>query len=298
MNSRDRYPGPRPFADDPIDQGLFFGRERESKEVCNRILVDPLLVLFGKSGLGKTSLLRAGVFPRLRGRDLLPVPVRLNRPEVPLLQAVREALEQACQAQGIAWRPVAPDDLWTLFKTVVLWRGESLQTPVLVFDQFEELFTLHSPKARRGFALAIAELLGARLPDGVRERMRAGERLPYGEGPPALRLVLSLREDHLGALEELAAELPSVLENRVRLIALDESAALAAIQEPGGLPRGEDLASPPLRFTEPALTALLGFLKGRSGIIEPFQLQVLCNHLERAAVRNTPEASELRHRRA
>ena len=92
---RDRYPGGRPFADDPLDQRLFFGRTPEAEELFHRIAAAPLLVLYGKSGLGKTSLLQAGVFPRLRGRDLLPVPVRLNRPEVAPLDAVRQEIGRA-----------------------------------------------------------------------------------------------------------------------------------------------------------------------------------------------------------
>ena len=42
-----------------------------------RVIEAPVAVLFGKSGLGKTSLLKAGLFPRMRERNLLPVYVRL-----------------------------------------------------------------------------------------------------------------------------------------------------------------------------------------------------------------------------
>jgi tetratricopeptide (TPR) repeat protein len=95
-------------------------------------------------------------------------------------------------------------------------------------------------------------------------------------------------------LEELAAEVPSVLENRLRLTALDRGAACAAIREPAGLPQGEDLASPPLAFSADALTGLLDFLEGKSRIIEPFQLQVLCRHLERKAAGQAQGAAEVR----
>jgi hypothetical protein len=74
----DRYPGARPFADTDADQRLFFGRERDIHELFHQLLTTNLLVFFGKSGLGKTSLLQAGIFPRLRQRDLLPLPIRLN----------------------------------------------------------------------------------------------------------------------------------------------------------------------------------------------------------------------------
>ena len=60
----DRYPGVRPFADSEADQRVFFGRGREIHELFHQIHTTNLLVLFGKSGLGKTSLLQAGLFPR------------------------------------------------------------------------------------------------------------------------------------------------------------------------------------------------------------------------------------------
>ena len=61
-----RYPGPGSFADNEFDARVFFGRSNEVTELADRIAGDRILVLYGKSGLGKTSLLQAGLFPRLR----------------------------------------------------------------------------------------------------------------------------------------------------------------------------------------------------------------------------------------
>ncbi|HYK02857.1 MAG TPA: hypothetical protein VE974_13945 [Thermoanaerobaculia bacterium] len=67
--SRRRYPGTGPFG--PEDAALFFGRNRETEELYLRTLSVPLLLQFGRSGLGKTSLLQAGLFPMLRARPFL-----------------------------------------------------------------------------------------------------------------------------------------------------------------------------------------------------------------------------------
>src|SRR5436190_1913282 len=69
------WPGLAAFTE--CDQAYFHGREQELDQLAGRVDSDRLVVLFGLSGLGKTSLLRAGLFPRLRPR-MLPVYVRLD----------------------------------------------------------------------------------------------------------------------------------------------------------------------------------------------------------------------------
>jgi Novel STAND NTPase 1 len=82
---------------------FFSGRTAESAELFRRILDEPITVLFGKSGLGKTSLLRAGVFPRVRDRDLLPILIRLQlrAGADPLTTQVQRTLFDELRSQGI-----------------------------------------------------------------------------------------------------------------------------------------------------------------------------------------------------
>ena len=51
----------------------FNGRGEEITELARRVLDEPLTVLFGRSGLGKSSLLRAGLFPLLREKGFVPI---------------------------------------------------------------------------------------------------------------------------------------------------------------------------------------------------------------------------------
>ena len=60
------YKGLAPFEDSELDALLFFGREREAEIVASNLLASRLTVLYGPSGVGKSSLLRAGVARRLR----------------------------------------------------------------------------------------------------------------------------------------------------------------------------------------------------------------------------------------
>ena len=70
-----RYPGVRPFPEG--DKSLFFGRDRDIADLYEMVRAERLVVLFGKSGYGKSSLLNAGVLPRLAG-EMTPVEVRLG----------------------------------------------------------------------------------------------------------------------------------------------------------------------------------------------------------------------------
>ena len=69
------YKGLAPFADTAIDAMLFFGRERDVEIVCANLVASSLTVLYGPSGVGKSSLLAAAVARRLRELPERPVVV-------------------------------------------------------------------------------------------------------------------------------------------------------------------------------------------------------------------------------
>jgi tetratricopeptide (TPR) repeat protein len=268
---RSRYPGTHPFGDSAEDQARFFGRDEEAEELYLRVLSVPLLVQFGRSGLGKTSLLQAGLFPRLRQKPFLPVMIRLNDPNDSLTEAVTRSLREACDAEGLEFIPGDTGTLWQLLATTSIWRGDLLLTPVLVFDQFEEVFTLRDAELRRSIAAELGAIASAKA----------------GAAPP-VKVVISLREDYLGALEEFSAAIPGLFHERLRLEAMSEKAARAAITGPAGLEAGPGqppYASPPFELDPPALDAMVEYLEGSSGVIEPFQLQLLCGHAEAIAAR-------------
>jgi len=278
--ARSRYPGTRPFGDSPEDVAKFFGRSSETEDLYLRVLSTPLLVQFGKSGLGKTSLLQAGLFPRLRKKPYLPVMVRLNVAAESLTDAVQRAIAESCAAEKLVHTPEPAAGLWELLGDLTVWRGDVLLTPVLVFDQFEEVFTLRDA-AFRG---ELSAELGA-LATGI-----APARVPAGTPKPDLKLIISLREDYLGSLEEFASVIPGLFHERLRLEALSDRSARTAITEPALL-KG-DYDSPPFDFEKAALDAMVAYLKGTSGVIEPFQLQLLSRHAEKIATRKAGPQKE------
>ena len=287
--TRSRYPGTRPFRDSPEDETRFYGRDAEGEQLYLRVLSVSLLLQFATSGLGKTSLLQASLFPRLRkNKPFLPVMVRLDATEESLVDAVARSFEQACKSEGLKFPEVRKDGLWELLSTALVWRGDLLLTPVLVFDQFEEVFTLRD----RAFRDNLAEELGALATGVPPERLQsrqtgAPERF---KAQPDVKIVISLREDYLGALEEFSPAIPNLFHERLRLEPLVEDEARKAITKPAQLVarEGEEpFWAPRFDFGKGALDKIIVYLKGESGVIEPFTLQLLCRHAEAIAHRKS-----------
>jgi hypothetical protein len=259
-----RYPGTSPFDDSPEDVSRFFGRDEEADELYLRVLSVPLLVQFGTSGLGKTSLLHAGLFPRLRQKPFLPVMVRLNTAEDSLIDSVVRSVQKSCEIEGLHFTPRDTSSLSAFLSTTTIFRDDLLLTPVLVFDQFEEVFTLRDAEFRASLAAELGAL--------VRR--------------PMLKTVISLREDYVGSLEEFSGTIPGLFQERLRLERFSERAARAAVTCPallGDISGEEPFDSPRFELEPAALDALIQYLRGRSGVIEPIQLQLLCRHAETIA---------------
>ena len=68
LDGENPWPGLESFEENA--HAFFFGRDHEAESLLNHVLDAPVTVLYGRSGLGKTSLLRAGLFPLLREREL------------------------------------------------------------------------------------------------------------------------------------------------------------------------------------------------------------------------------------
>src|SRR4051794_28614423 len=67
--------GPRPFETNELDRKFFFERERETSDVLDLLLRSRLVLLYGPAGVGKTSLINAGIAPKLKERRLEPVSI-------------------------------------------------------------------------------------------------------------------------------------------------------------------------------------------------------------------------------
>ena len=292
-----RYPGSPPFQDTDLDRQLFKGRRHEAALVFHTILSADLLVLYARSGMGKTSLLNAGVMHELRARGYWPVSVRLNKPEQDPVVQIREQIEHADQKDDsveVVHAPGASDridhSLWDLIASLEVWRGNDLQEIALVFDQFEELFKLDwSPGTRERFICDLGHILRGFRPAQAEPEQKDGADSSALRRRPRARFVIVIREDSLGELEALSDHIPQILDNRFRLGPLDVEQATAAIREPAQ-EQDARLDSQPFEYTPAAAAEILGFLRSkpkgmgadrRDDAIDPSQLQLVCQYVER-----------------
>jgi len=242
--------GLRSFTEETQD--YFFGRTEELQDFFERVLHKPLTVLFGQSGLGKTSLIQAGLIPKLRDAGLLPVRLRLRyddkagSPGTQMIEALGEALEVADHSD-LAAKCVGATNLWLLLHDVEFGfidkNGAALVRPVFIFDQFEEIFTLGDARHQMAdeFRETLAAIVENRMPSEVRAEIETddelAERLDYHAHPA--KVLLSLREDYLHLLERWRRRLPALMDNRMELRPLSGVQAVAAVTEPGGLRAGK-----------------------------------------------------------
>jgi hypothetical protein len=282
---RTRYPGAQPFADDAVSRAVFFGREKEAARLVDQILAHRLVVVYAKSGLGKTSLVQAGVAQPLRDEGYIPLFVRVNDVKQGPLRSLPDFIRQATAGKPLEYNPGSTVSLWHFFKTTEFWQRDRLLTPVLVLDQFEELFTLHTSETRAAFLRELGYLVRGVRPE--RSDAEATLDASLSDAPPEMRIVISLREDYLGSLEEAADNIPQILDHRFRLTPLSVDAAVTALEGPARV-QDPALGTQPFAYRPDTVRSILTYLTQRTGsnaaraanTVEPFHLQLICQRVE------------------
>ena len=289
VDAENPWPGLSSFRE--ADRAFFQGREAETDALHRLILRERLTVLFGLSGLGKTSLLQAGVFPRLREDNVLPVYIRLDYTpgHLPFTRQIQEAIARAAAAAGIE-APQARDGetLWEFFhrQGADFWNARNrIAVPLLVFDQFEEIFTLGKDRDGGGGELLdeLADLIEGRPPAAVKERLDAApeQAREFSFNRHDYKVLFSLREDFLPDLEGLRERIRSIVHNRLRLTRMNGRDALTVATVPGGALIEPEVAERVIRFVAAEKETAAGAPHTPLGEleVEPALLSVVCREL-------------------
>ena len=173
--TKSRYPGIRAF--EKREQKVFYGREVETKKLFSMVKAKPLVVLFSKSGLGKSSLINAGVEPLLEKDDYQLVKIRLQDTSQKPIETVKQALKPFLNKEKLKKHTEGKYGLWEYLRACEFVKNDRPAVPLMVFDQFEEYFE-HDPYEQNKLNLELADLVGERLPERIRDHLRA---IPFRE---------------------------------------------------------------------------------------------------------------------
>ena len=276
-------PWPGLAAYDEAASHWFKGRDDEADALLRLVQLAPLVALYGRSGLGKSSLLQAGLFPRLRAAGLLPVLLRIDHsaeaPDVP--EQIARRLQQEAVEHGLQLTPRGEgESLWRWLHRLdfdVATADNWPLTPVLVLDQFEEIFSRADRAAGRMEAMlaALADLADNRIPAEVVNDREAPRTLDLSR--QRYRLLLSFREDFLPEMRAWERSLPSLLRNDLRLEPMRPAQAERAVQEAGQAVLAPGAAAAVVRFV-----GNLAQPSRRGPVsIEPVLLSLTCTQLNR-----------------
>lgn len=203
------YKGLQPYTE--ADRAFFFGRERDSEIIASNLYAAPLTVLYGESGVGKSSVLLAGVVPLFHQTPNVAVVVFRQWQDAQFFSMLKAEVLRAVHETTAKEASV---DVNLPFDEFLVACNRILRGPIFfIFDQFEEFFLYHA--AAQGTDSFDAELA------------RAVNRQDVDAN-----FLLSLREDSLSRLDRFRGRIPKLLNNMLRLKHLDNEAGRAAVRMP------------------------------------------------------------------
>jgi len=187
----DTIKSPFKFLDayDLEDKDIFFGREQETLELYDRIFETNLVLLYGASGTGKTSLINCGLGNQFESSDWHPIFIRRKDN---IIESIHHELhDHAVKKLG----DETHDDITVIERVKSLYL-DYFKPIFLIFDQFEELFILGTKEEQLNFFEMLYDLLEARL---------------------QCKVLISMREEYIAYLSEYEYILPSLFDNRLRV---------------------------------------------------------------------------------
>jgi hypothetical protein len=168
------------------DKNIFFGRDEEIKALYELVQTSKLIMIYGASGTGKTSLVECGLSNKFSEADWFDV--RIRRGNVTLLEATLKAINRKLDE--------AANDSFDLGQSVEALYYNNFIPIYLIFDQFEELFIMGDAQEREDFFNALSKLLHQKVP---------------------CKVILIVREEYLAFFHDYEILIPFIYDSRFRI---------------------------------------------------------------------------------
>ncbi len=184
------------------DKGIFFGRDEEIDALYEMVFQTSVILVYGASGTGKTSLINCGLAGRFQPHDWLPLMIRRGND-------LNESLDKMLAAAGGKVAQTQKSNNWfnqgqenessfsnPVCRAISDVYEKTFRPIYLIFDQFEELFILGSPGEQFIFINTVGDILQSDQP---------------------VKLIFSIREEYLGYLSEFETKVPQLLRKKLRI---------------------------------------------------------------------------------
>ncbi len=214
------------------DKNIFFGRDNETEELYQKVFESKVLLVYGVSGTGKSSLVHCGLANKFQESDWLPINIRrganinksllksiancqlqiTNNDETVIANEVRQSADNkqiaTSASGGLAMTTKKKPSLKKQLKNLYL---DHFKPIYLIFDQFEELFIFGSKSEREDFIQTVKTIT---------------------ESDINCKFMFVIREEYLAGITEFEKHLPEIMHNRIRLEKMTRNNAVHVIDGP------------------------------------------------------------------
>jgi len=301
-----RYLGSQPYCEE--HQNIFFGRSKETYEILHLISNNSVVLLHAQAGIGKTSVIQAGLIPKIKNDKKLQVykirfgEFQLEENQEILLQRfyqnIKEFIPNSSYLDKIYSNSLS---LWYYLKKLQAnyQSNEQSLLPVLfIFDQFEEFFT-YSLEAQTFFFKELSSVLSGNIPEvftqALNEKLNITPDFLTKEGlenfhkPLAVKVLFSFNSIYYSSLGKFVEFIPNLFSNVYQLQAFDERQAKETLIFPAIYKSKyiseNNFKSQPFDYSDEALEKIFRFLAPDSNsTIDPFLLQTICAYAEYISV--------------
>ena len=243
---------------------IIYGRNTEISDLSQRVLNDTDTVVYGKSGIGKTSVINAGILPIARQNEFVPIVIRLDHSNTTsYIKQLDGYIRKKVEVEDVLPARDAEKELfWEYFHRHLFFVDGKRKKLLLVFDQFEEIFTLQqNPTACLDFFRSIGDVLNGMMPKELVDNLdiknsdipKTNNTQIEGFADMAnifdepnddvsaetqyiddnnIHFVFVLREDFLSEFEFYTIKIPSLKQHRFALRPLNEEQAAEIIIKP------------------------------------------------------------------
>ena len=179
------------------DKGIFFGRDNEIEELDRKFYRSKILLVYGKSGTGKSSIINCGLLSKIPSSDILKMIVRCgNKAHSNLVTELKKYSKEDT------------NDVVKLTEDIYYQKYKPI---TIIFDQFEEVFILSDNHERQLLLQDIQKFLNSKL---------------------NIKLIFIIREEYYANLTEFENEIPELYSNKLRIEQMDKLNVKQAIEKP------------------------------------------------------------------